>query len=42
MELLCSKCNDDILKIIKKDGNIFNYIDIIRDRISNNIFKKNN
>ena len=40
VDLLCDKCNEDILKIIKKDGNIFNYLDIIQQQINNNILKK--
>ena len=39
-DLLCEKCHSDIFELIKKEKNIFNYINIIQERINNNIFKK--
>ena len=41
-DLLCEKCNSDIIELIKKEKNIYKYIDIIQERINNNILKKNN
>ena len=37
---LCEKCDDDIFELIKKEKNIYKYIDIIQERINNNILKK--
>ena len=36
-DLLCEKCNSDIFELIKKEKKIYKYIDIIQERINDNI-----
>ena len=39
-DILCELSHSDIFDLIKKEKNILNYFNIIRERINNNLFKK--